>query len=169
MLDPAFREVRRGREKVELTAKEFALLEFLMRNAGQTLTRDQIMTNVWDDEFDSFSNVVDVHVANLRKKLDRGRARTVETVRGVGYRIARDRAGAACCSGSVHDGAGGPGRPAPRRVLARLPAARRAVRAIVLVLLVAAGVLIDVTVTADSAQRHRPQGAQRGQGEAARR
>jgi DNA-binding response OmpR family regulator len=87
VLDPALREVRCRHEKIDVTAKEFALLEFLMRHAGQTLTRDQIMTNVWDEEFDSFNNVVDVHVANLRKKLGRRDACSVETVRGVGYRV----------------------------------------------------------------------------------
>ncbi len=87
VLDPALHEVRRAHEPIELTAKEFALLEFLMRHPGQTLTRDQIMTNVWDEESDSFSNVVDVHIAQLRKKVDRGRVPLVQTVRGVGYRV----------------------------------------------------------------------------------
>jgi DNA-binding response OmpR family regulator len=88
VLDSARRRVtRRGRE-IRLTAKEFALLELLMRNAGQVLSREQIMAHVWDAEFDSFSNVVDVHVKNLRKKVDDGRGDSLlETVRELGYRL----------------------------------------------------------------------------------
>jgi two-component system OmpR family response regulator len=87
-LDPASRRVWRRSDEIPLTAKEFALLELFVRNAGQVLTREQILSHVWDFDFDSFSNVVDVHVKNLRKKVDRGyRTRLIGTVRGVGYRL----------------------------------------------------------------------------------
>jgi DNA-binding response OmpR family regulator len=87
-LDPARRRVTRGGREIALTAKEFGVLEVLMRNAGQVLSREQIMAHVWDSQFDSFSNVVDVHVKNLRKKIDHARGKSlVETVREVGYRL----------------------------------------------------------------------------------
>jgi DNA-binding response OmpR family regulator len=90
VLDPAGRRVTRAGEEVVLTTKEFALLEFFARNAGQVLSREQILTHVWDEEFDSFSNVVDVHIKNLRGKIDHGRRDSVvETVRGLGYRLKR--------------------------------------------------------------------------------
>ncbi len=89
-LDPAARKVRRGGEEIELTTREFALLELLMRHVGQVLSRDTILDHVWDEGFDSFSNVVDVHVRNLRRKLDReGRPSLIETVRGIGYTVRR--------------------------------------------------------------------------------
>jgi len=87
-LDPATRRVWRRDTEIALTTKEFALLELFMRNAGQVLEREQILAHLWDIGFDSFSNVVDVHVKNLRKKLDRGRQeRLLVTVRGVGYQL----------------------------------------------------------------------------------
>ena len=86
-LDPVSRTVHRGDRPIDLTPTEFALLELLMRHPGQVLTRDQIITNVWDNEFDSFSNVLDVHIANLRHKIQSGLDDLIETVRGVGYRI----------------------------------------------------------------------------------
>jgi two-component system OmpR family response regulator len=85
VLEPAARRVTRAGETIELTTREFALLELLMRNAGTVLSRDTILDHVWDDAFDSFSNVVDVHVRNLRRKIDRGGPSLIETVRGVGY------------------------------------------------------------------------------------
>jgi DNA-binding response OmpR family regulator len=87
-LDPVSHRVwRRGRE-IRLTSKEFALLEFFMRNAGSVLTREQILGHLWDFSFDSFSNVVDAHVKNLRKKVDRGeRDKLLQTVRGIGYEL----------------------------------------------------------------------------------
>jgi two-component system OmpR family response regulator len=89
-LDPAARRVWRGGEEIELTTREFALLELLMRHAGQVLSRDTILEHVWDESFDSFSNVVDVHVRNLRRKLDReGEPSLIETVRGIGYTVRR--------------------------------------------------------------------------------
>jgi DNA-binding response OmpR family regulator len=89
VLDPVARAVQRAGRPISLTTKEFVLLEFLMRNAGQVLTREQLLGHLWDEEFDSFSNVVDVHIKNLRKKIGEGDERgLLETVRGVGYRLA---------------------------------------------------------------------------------
>ncbi|HLM83955.1 MAG TPA: response regulator transcription factor [Candidatus Bathyarchaeia archaeon] len=86
-LNPATKKVFREKKEIELTLKEFALLEYLMRNRGVAVTRDQILSNIWDFAFDSFANVVDVHITNLRKKLGDKNAKIVETVRGVGYRM----------------------------------------------------------------------------------
>lgn len=89
-LNSRTRQVFKGEREIPLTSKEFSLLEFLMRNAGQVVNREQIIAHVWDYDFDSFSNVVDVHIKNLRKKLeDKGRERLIETVRGAGYRLKR--------------------------------------------------------------------------------
>ncbi len=87
-LDPASREVRRGDARIDLTPKEFALLEYLMRHAGEVVTRPRLIEHVWDFAFDGDSNVVDVFIHLLREKIDRpfGR-RSLETVRGVGYRL----------------------------------------------------------------------------------
>jgi two-component system OmpR family response regulator len=85
-LDPATREVRRAGEVVELTPREFSLLEFLMRNAGRPLTRAAIMEHVWGIRFDPGTNVVDVFINALRNKLDPARERIL-TVRGVGYTL----------------------------------------------------------------------------------
>jgi two-component system OmpR family response regulator len=90
-LDPARREVHRDGSEVELSAKEFALLEALMRRPGEVLSRLELIESGWDIAFEVRSNVVDVYVRRLRRKIDEpfGTA-TIETVRGVGYRI-RDR------------------------------------------------------------------------------
>lgn len=81
-------EVRRGNRIIELTPKEFALLEYLMRNQGRTLTRSQITDRVWRYDLDALSNVVDTYIHYLRDKIDRGMGRTlIKTVRGVGYKI----------------------------------------------------------------------------------
>ena len=88
-LDPGARTARRGAVALELTAKEFALLEFLMRHPGEVLSRERILDHVWDDEYDASSNVVDVHLKNLRRKIDGAGDRSLlKTVRGVGYRAA---------------------------------------------------------------------------------
>jgi two-component system, OmpR family, response regulator len=88
VLDPARHEARRGDEPITLTAKEFALLEYFMRRAGQVLDRTHLIEHVWDFAFEGDSNVVDVHVANLRAKIDRPFGRTsLETIRGAGYRL----------------------------------------------------------------------------------
>lgn len=87
-LDLVRHEVRRGKRIIELTAKEFALLEFLMRHPGQVLTRTQITDRVWRYDLDALSNVVDTYIHYLREKIDRGFDRPlIKTVRGVGYKI----------------------------------------------------------------------------------
>jgi two-component system, OmpR family, response regulator len=93
-LDPATREVRRGGAQVELSAKEFALLETFMRRPGQVLSRLDLLEHAWDYYYENRSNVVDVYVRYLRAKIDRpfGR-RSIETVRGAGYRLRRDGGG----------------------------------------------------------------------------
>ena len=90
-LDPASRSVARSGTQIELTAREFALLELLLRHAGEVLTRTRILEHVWDFAYDGGSNVVDVYVRYLREKVDRpfGR-RSIETVRGSGYRFRLD-------------------------------------------------------------------------------
>jgi two-component system OmpR family response regulator len=87
-LDPARRVVRRGSEEIELSAKEFALLETLMRRSGEVLSRFELLEHVWDSAYEARSNIVDVYVRRLRDKIDRpfGR-RSIETVRGAGYRL----------------------------------------------------------------------------------
>jgi DNA-binding response OmpR family regulator len=81
-------EVQRGGRNIELTAKEFALLEYLMRNPGQVLTRTQITDRVWRYDLEALSNVVDTYIHYLRDKVDRGFGRSlIKTVRGVGYKI----------------------------------------------------------------------------------
>jgi heavy metal response regulator len=85
-LDPATRSVFRGQEKIELTTKEFALLDYFMRNPGRVLTRTMIAEHVWDYDFDPMTNVIDVYVNYLRKKIDAGKeTKLIHTVRGVGY------------------------------------------------------------------------------------
>jgi DNA-binding response OmpR family regulator len=86
VLDAGKREVLKNGEGVILTLKEFGLLEYLMRNKNFVLNREQILSNIWDFNFDSFSNVVDVHINNLRKKLNDD-GRFLKTVRGIGYVI----------------------------------------------------------------------------------
>lgn len=87
-LNPATREVTRGGRKIELTTKEYALLEYLMRNAGRVLTRPMIAEHVWNLDFDTFTNVIDVYVNYLRNKIDRGRERKlIHTIRGSGYTL----------------------------------------------------------------------------------
>lgn len=86
VLNPATREVTRGGQRIELTAKEYALLEYMMRNAGRVLTRPMISEHVWNLDFDTFTNVIDVYVNYLRNKIDRGRERKlIHTLRGSGY------------------------------------------------------------------------------------
>ncbi|MEU8238289.1 response regulator transcription factor [Actinoplanes missouriensis] len=83
-LDPAAREVRLGATPVAMTPREFAMLEFLMRHPGQTMSRTAILENVWDAAFDGDPNIVDVYIGYLRKKIGR---ETIETVRGTGFRV----------------------------------------------------------------------------------
>ncbi len=82
------RKVTRGGQAIELTPKEFALLEYLMLNAPRRVTRAMIMEHVWNLSFDTMTNVVDVYINYLRKKLDGGHAhKLIHTIRGVGYRL----------------------------------------------------------------------------------
>ena len=90
-LDPAARRAWRGGTELELSTREFALLELLMRRPGIALTRLQILDGAWDMAFESRSNVIDVYVRYLREKIDRPFGRhAIETVRGVGYRLRAD-------------------------------------------------------------------------------
>jgi len=87
-LDPVKRIVARGGRCVDLRPKEYALLEFLMRNADRPVTRSLIIEHVWDIHFDSISNVVEVHINALRHKIDRGSdVPLIHTIRGVGYML----------------------------------------------------------------------------------
>jgi two-component system OmpR family response regulator len=91
VLDPARREVRRGDAAIELSAKEFTLLETLMRRKGEVLSRFELIEHAWDMAYDARSNVVDVYVRRLREKVDRPFGRhSIETVRGAGYRFRED-------------------------------------------------------------------------------
>lgn len=87
-IDNALHQVRLRGEKLELTLKEYAVLEHLVRNKGRILTRDQILDHCWDFAYDSFSNIVDVYIKRLRKKLNDKDEKYVKTVRGVGYLLA---------------------------------------------------------------------------------
>lgn len=88
VLDPARHLVTRGGERIDLTSKEFALLEYLMRNAGRVLTRAMISEHVWNYDFDTETNVIDVYVNYLRRKIDSGREKKlIHTVRGSGYAL----------------------------------------------------------------------------------
>jgi two-component system, OmpR family, response regulator len=91
LLDPARRAVRRGEVAIELSAKEFTLLETLMRRKGKVLSRFELIEHAWDMAYDARSNVVDVYVRRLREKVDRPfGCRSIETVRGAGYRFRED-------------------------------------------------------------------------------
>ncbi len=85
VLDPRSREVTRGGERIDLTAKEFSILEYLLRHRGHVISRTQLSEHVWDENFDAMSNVVDVTVYRLREKIDRRGPALVHTVRGAGY------------------------------------------------------------------------------------
>ena len=90
VLDPAARIVKRGKRELKLTAREFSLLEYLMRRKNRVLTRAQIVDYVWRGSFDGSSNIVDVYVNYLRAKIDQGNGRKlIQTVWGVGY-VLRD-------------------------------------------------------------------------------
>ncbi|MEV4775307.1 response regulator transcription factor [Microbacterium sp. LTA6] len=90
-LDPAARKVFRGEHEVSLTARELAVLDYLMRRRGEVVTKREVIANVWGEDFDADPNIVEVYVGHLRAKLDRpfGR-RAIETVRGAGYRLSAD-------------------------------------------------------------------------------
>ncbi|WP_293781764.1 response regulator transcription factor [uncultured Aeromicrobium sp.] len=88
-LDPSTRAVRRGETPIELTSREFAVLEYLMRRKGEVVSKADILGNVWDFDFDGDPNIVEVYVRHLRNKVDRPFDRAaIETIRGAGYRLA---------------------------------------------------------------------------------
>jgi len=87
-VDRSMQQVRRGGKKIELTSKEYALLEYLAANAGRVLSRTMIIEHVWDASFEGLTNIVDVYVNYLRRKMDKDFARPlIHTVRGVGYEL----------------------------------------------------------------------------------
>lgn len=87
-LDRLSQQVRRGAKRIELTSKEYSLLEYLMSNAGRVLSRTMIIEHVWDQSFDGINNIVDVYVRHLRSKVDDPYERKlIRTVRGVGYTV----------------------------------------------------------------------------------
>jgi two-component system OmpR family response regulator len=91
-LDPATRRVSRGDDEIDLSAKEFALLETFMRRPGRVLSRFELLEHAWDYDYENRSNVVDSYIRFLRQKIDKPfGARSIETVRGAGYRLREDR------------------------------------------------------------------------------
>ncbi len=91
VLNLATREVSRSEREIELTSREFNLLEYLMRSPGRVYTRTQILEHVWGYDFDPNTNIVDVCLQRLRKKIDQeGEEKLIETVRGVGYRMKKE-------------------------------------------------------------------------------
>lgn len=87
-LDRLSQQVKRGGKRIELTGKEYSLLEYLMSNAGRVLSRNMIIEHVWDESFDGLTNVVDVYIRHLRKKVDDAHdCKLIHTVRGVGYAV----------------------------------------------------------------------------------
>ena len=90
-LDPASHTVRRGETRVDLTSREFSFLELLMRNKGRVLTKREIIEHVWDYDFEGDSNIVEVYIGYLRKKIDAPfQKKAIRTVRGVGYLLESD-------------------------------------------------------------------------------
>ena len=88
ILNPITHEVTRNEQRIELTSKEYALLEYMMRNTGRVLTRPMISEHVWDLDFDTFTNVIDVYISYLRNKIDKGwEHNLIHTVRGAGYTL----------------------------------------------------------------------------------
>ena len=87
-LDPANLKVMRAGQEIKLTLKEFRILEYFMRNPNKVLSREDIVSNIWDFDYDSFSNVLDVFVNKVRNKIDKGRYnKLIETVHGIGYKL----------------------------------------------------------------------------------
>lgn len=87
-LDTLTREVRRGNRKIELTSKEYGILEFFMRRPNVVITRTMIEESVWNQDFDSLSNIIDVYIRRLRAKIDNGdECSMIQTLRGAGYRL----------------------------------------------------------------------------------
>jgi DNA-binding response OmpR family regulator len=89
VLHPASQEIFAGEQRIDLTLKEFRILEFFMNHPNEVLSRQKIIDHLWDFAFNPFSRVMDVHINNLRNKLDKyGHGTSIETVRGIGYRLA---------------------------------------------------------------------------------
>lgn len=88
-LDPVGHVVKQGGKEIPLTLKEFRLLEYFMRHPNQVVNREDLLTHLWDFNYEAFSNVVDVHIKNLRQKLDKNNdgPSILETIRGIGYRL----------------------------------------------------------------------------------
>ena len=94
VVDPAAREVRRGGTRITVTAREYAVLEYLIRHRGQVVSKAQILRAVWDPAYDGDDNIVEVYIGYLRRKIDAPfKARSIETVRGQGYRLVDAAAG----------------------------------------------------------------------------
>ncbi len=90
-MDLLSRTVKRGGKVIDLQAREFSLLEYLIRNCGTVVTRTMLLEHVWDYNFDPQTNVIDVHISRLRQKIDKGFDKSlIQTLRGSGYRIAAD-------------------------------------------------------------------------------
>ena len=88
VMDTLTREVWRGQRSIELTSKEYVILEYFMRHPNMVITRTMLEEHAWDYEFDSMSNLIDVYIRRLRRKIDeRGQASLIQTVRGAGYRL----------------------------------------------------------------------------------
>ena len=91
VLNTATKRAQRASQLIELTAIEYALLEFMLRHVGQVVSREQIIDHVWNADFDSGSKLIEVYIYQLRKKIDEGHAvKLIHTVRGLGYRMCRD-------------------------------------------------------------------------------
>ena len=102
-LDPARHRVHRGDTEIGLTAREFAVLEYLMRHAGEAVAKTEVLAAVWDPHYEGDVNVVELYVGYLRRKIDAPFGRhTIETLRGTGYRLSEDR------SAGERGGSGGP-------------------------------------------------------------
>jgi DNA-binding response OmpR family regulator len=86
VLNPATHRVEKNGKEIRLSQKEFSILEYMMRNQGKVLRRQEILDHVWDYDFNSFSNLIDVKIKNLRKKVDKD-GTIIETIRGIGYRL----------------------------------------------------------------------------------
>ncbi len=90
-LDQSTRKAHRAGQEIDLTPTEYSLLEFLMLNVGQVVTRTMISEHIWNDDFDAYSNVINVFINNLRKKIDQGhRKELIHSKRGIGY-ILKDK------------------------------------------------------------------------------
>ena len=87
-MDTLTREAWRGDREIELTTKEYVILEYLMRHPNMVITRTMLEEHAWDYEFDSISNLIDVYIRRLRRKIDEnGKASMIQTIRGAGYRL----------------------------------------------------------------------------------